>query len=58
MKICKAISPPSNDACGKPATHRVTFTDGSSATTCQMCATNMSELARSHGTSVKVEPLI
>jgi hypothetical protein len=55
---CKAISPPSNDACGKPATRSVTFTDGASTKTCTECATNMTELARSHGTSVKVEKLI
>jgi hypothetical protein len=54
---CKAVTAPSGDACGKPATIRIRFVDGDVVLTCQMCATNMSELARSHGTIVKVEKL-
>lgn len=54
---CRAITPPSTDACGKPSVALVTFSDSTTVRTCEGCALNLRELARSHGTSVKVEKL-
>jgi hypothetical protein len=58
-KTCRAITPPGTDACGKPATHKVTFKDGDLVTTCHTCALALEQLAATHGheARVKVEKL-
>jgi hypothetical protein len=47
MRSCRAIVPPNTDACGKMATHVVTFSDGQRAAMCTKCMVAMRELASS-----------
>jgi len=54
---CKAVPPPSSEACGKPVTHLVTFSDGDTARVCGSCAMYLDQVAQSHGTKIKVERL-
>jgi hypothetical protein len=56
-RTCRAITPPSTDACGKPASRLVTFPDEQKEPTCPECSLQLVELARVHGTTLKVEPL-
>lgn len=44
VQTCRVIAPPVADACGKPATHVVTFSDGDKVLACQACALNMQQL--------------
>lgn len=57
MSLCRAIKLPEGNICGTPATHRVTFSDGDAIETCLACSLSLVELARSHGTRIKTEPL-
>jgi hypothetical protein len=57
MKTCRVIVPPKGEACGKPATHVVTFLDGDTAEACQECAIGLQQSAQSVGASLKVERL-
>lgn len=57
MKPCRVVSPPSTDACGKPATHVVTFRDGDQVSACTDCTLALGQLAGSHGATIKAEKL-
>ena len=54
---CRAVTPPSADACGKPATHVVTFHDGDKISACTNCVLALGQLAGSHGTTLKAEKI-
>jgi hypothetical protein len=54
---CRVIMPPSTDVCGKRALNRVVFSDGDKTPACNGCAMYLQQVAASHGTSVRVEPL-
>jgi hypothetical protein len=56
-KTCRAITPPNSDACGKPATLKITFKDDDVAFVCQGCALFLQQTAESHGAMLKVEAL-
>jgi hypothetical protein len=55
--VCRAITPPSKEACGKPARFRVVFKDEDSVLACQPCALYLQQVAQEHRTNVKVEAL-
>lgn len=54
---CRAITPPNPDACGKPATHLITFSDDDKVHACLECALHLKQVAEGHGTVLKVEAL-
>jgi hypothetical protein len=54
---CRAVTPPATDACDKPATWQVTFSDGDIVLVCHGCAIALTQLAQSHGTKIKAERL-
>jgi hypothetical protein len=56
---CRAIIPPSTEACGADVTHRVTFKDGDRVLVCIGCSMHFQQVAMGHGFphSVKVERL-
>ena len=56
-RICRAVTPPTKDACGKPAVVLVTFKDDDSVLACRPCAMHLQQLAEDSGTNVRVEPL-
>lgn len=58
MKTCKIIVPKTPDACGKTAERKLTFKgDDEPTPACLECTLLMQQIAASHGTTVKVEPL-
>ena len=56
-RTCRAVTPPLTDACGKPATHVITFGDGDRAAMCHPCTLYYEAMAEERGTRVKVERL-
>lgn len=58
---CRCVTLPSGDECGAPATRRIMWPDAESdrdrTPACQDCVIRMGEIARSHGTVLKTEPL-
>lgn len=54
---CAWVITADGNACGKPATHRVTFSDDDRALVCQSCALEVTQFAAEHKTKVKVEKL-
>jgi hypothetical protein len=54
VKLCRAIIIPKNDACGKPATKVVIFSDDTRSTVCQPCSLSLQEIAQSMGSIVKI----
>lgn len=57
MSVCRAVKLPTGDACQAPATWRITFRDGDSIETCHACTMSLTEIAKSHGTTIKTERL-
>jgi hypothetical protein len=55
--VCRVVTPPNTDACGKPARFRVIFKDEDSVLACHPCALQLEQIAQEHRTNVKVEPL-
>jgi len=56
-RTCRAVPPPSSEACGKRATHLVTFADGDKAFVCGSCAAYLDQVAQSHSIKIKVETI-
>jgi hypothetical protein len=54
---CIWIAILTGEACGKPATHLVTFSDEDRAPVCAACALLVTQIAANHSTKVKVEKL-
>ena len=54
---CRAIVPPSTDACGKSVAYRVTFRDGDRVNVCGDCALYFGQIAAAHGASVRTQRL-
>lgn len=53
---CQVVPPARDTACGEPATHIVTFSDGDRAFACQECALRIQEFAKSLHTTVAIDP--
>jgi hypothetical protein len=53
-KTCRVVTPPNTAECGKPARCLLTFADDDQTTACEPCALYLSELAKAHGTIIKV----
>ena len=56
-RTCRVIRPPSADACGKRATTKLVWTDDTTSDACADCAMYLKQVAESHHTVVRVEPL-
>jgi len=54
---CRAIIPPSSEACGRPIGWVVTFRDGDKVRVCEGCKLHFEQVAAGHGTTVKTERL-
>jgi hypothetical protein len=54
---CRVVTPPSKDACGKPAKRVIIFSDDEKAYACIPCALYMQETARAFNTVIRVEKL-
>jgi hypothetical protein len=55
---CVWVIPATGEACGKPTTHIVTFSDEDRAPVCADCAIIAAQIAAGHQTKVKVEKLV
>ena len=55
--LCRVVTPPSADACGKPAKFKITFKDGDFVTACPGCALSLEQIAAEHKTQILVEAL-
>jgi hypothetical protein len=54
---CRITVPPGGDACGAVADRRIRWHDGEATPACANCAMRMVQLAESHRTILRVEPL-
>lgn len=58
MNTCCIPLVSTGDACGKPATHLVTFSDGDKATACHPCALALQQTAKMmYKTEIRVEKI-
>ena len=54
---CRITVPPEGNACGALADRRILWHDGESTPACANCALRMAQLAESHRTILRVEPI-
>jgi len=54
---CRITVPPEGNACGALADRRIRWHDGEATLACANCAMRMVQLAESHKTILRVEPL-
>jgi hypothetical protein len=54
---CRITVPPEGNACGALADRRILWHDGEATPACENCAMRMTQLAESHKTILRVEPL-
>jgi hypothetical protein len=54
---CRITVPPEGGACGAVADRRILWHDGEATPACENCAMRMAQLAESHRTILRVEPL-
>jgi len=55
---CRVLVPPRGDVCEAAATYRIVWSDSDVTPACADCALRTQELARSHRTVLKIEPLV
>jgi hypothetical protein len=54
---CRITVLPDGEACGAVADRRIVWHDGETTPACESCAVRMNQLAESHRTILRVEPL-
>jgi hypothetical protein len=56
---CRVIRPDAEGGiCGRPASCKITFSDGETALSCSGCALYIEQLASTYGTIVRVESML